>query len=92
MECARQLTVVLQKNIDQLYAYDKEKLGSDGFTYTFVLKDLHENYPSKGSPELAPLFQILEENPNLDVAESVSKVKRLAIKKAEDLAESDKFV
>ncbi|KAF9007746.1 hypothetical protein BDZ89DRAFT_1144430 [Hymenopellis radicata] len=87
-----ELKILEKKDVDQLYASDKEKLGTDGYTYTFVLKDLHKNYPSKGDPELAPLYEILEENPSLDVADSVAKVKRMAIKKAEELADSDKFV
>ncbi|KAF9029607.1 hypothetical protein BDZ89DRAFT_1132867 [Hymenopellis radicata] len=77
--------------VDQLLAYEKEKKSSGVYKWTLVLRDIHKDYPRQGD-RFAPLYEILDANPSMSVSQSVSRVRRLAIRHAEALAESGKFV
>jgi hypothetical protein len=71
----------------QLYTY------SDSKTKPFlVLKDIHSHFPKADSPPLAPLYTILDENPELDVEEFTTKVMKICITTATEIANDKKLV
>ncbi|KAF8915528.1 hypothetical protein CPB85DRAFT_1293441, partial [Mucidula mucida] len=78
-----------RKEIKQIYTYDKEQKRFRGlYVWKLVLRDIHEHYPDENSPNLAPLHEIIFENPSLDLEKSVTKLRKLAIAEATRLANS----
>lgn len=57
--------------------------------YILILKDIHQGYPSRRSPELAPLYEWADQDSSVDLTKAVSTVRRLAVEKAEEMADSE---
>ncbi|KAF9029606.1 hypothetical protein BDZ89DRAFT_1159715 [Hymenopellis radicata] len=87
----KEKNILAKSSVNQLLAYDKEKKSSGVYTWTLVLRDIHTDYPQQGD-QLAPLHEILDVNPDMDVAQAVRHVRNLAISHAAALAESGDFV
>ncbi len=79
--------------VNQLLHVEKVKKHSHVYEWTFVLQDIHANYPDPGD-RLAPLHEFIEANPEAypDIATAVRQVRALAIRRAEELARNSNFV
>ncbi|KAF8917201.1 hypothetical protein CPB85DRAFT_216192 [Mucidula mucida] len=89
---AKKETKVLRKAaVNQLLHYEKEKKSSGVYKWILVLQDIHENYPQPGD-QLAPLHEILNENPDIDPATAVRHVRDLALRQVTALADHGNFV
>ena len=53
---------------------------------------MRENYPKEGAPDIARLQDWVFRDTYMDLGDAVDKVRKAAIKKAEEMAKDDKIV
>ncbi|KAF8917200.1 hypothetical protein CPB85DRAFT_1431475 [Mucidula mucida] len=90
---AHEAAILRKDTVNQLLHVEKVKKHSHVYEWTFVLQDIHANYPDPGD-RLAPLHEFIEANPEAypDIATAVRQVRALAIRRAEELARNSNFV